>query len=80
MSPAVTAGTADERPALRLVRGAATLEELAAVVAVLAARRAGPPAPAAASTPPSAWRRSAGLRRPVVPGPGAWRASGLPGS
>jgi hypothetical protein len=63
---------------LLLVRGSATREELAAVVALLAAR-GGEPEPAPAPPPPSAWRRSAGLRRPVVPGPGAWRRSGLPG-
>ena len=75
----VAVSAPDQRPVLRLVRGSATLEELAAVVALVAARRGGPPAPAAPVVP-SAWRRSAGLRRPVVPGPGAWRRSGLPGA
>ncbi|MGI8328697.1 acyl-CoA carboxylase subunit epsilon [Actinomadura scrupuli] len=71
---------AEERPFLQVVRGDATPEEIAALVAVLAARAAaaaptGPPA-----RRPSEWARRARLvRRPVAPGPGAWRASGLPG-
>ncbi len=62
-------------PVLRLVRGNPTPEELAVVVALLAARSAGssheePTAPA----PPSLWSVPR-LRPPLVPGPGAWRAS-----
>jgi hypothetical protein len=64
---------------LRVVRGDATPEEIAALVAVLmAARAAGDgaaPAPAR-----SAWsHRGAGLRMAPSPGPGAWRRSALPG-
>ena len=70
----------DPRPVLRLVRGSATPEELAAVVALVVARRGGPAAGPPAVVVPSAWRSSAGLRRPVVPGPGAWKRSGLPGA
>jgi Acyl-CoA carboxylase epsilon subunit len=70
--------TDSDRPVLRVVRGDATAEEIAAVVAVLLA----PPA-AGASPPrllPSAWAdRSRQVRRPLFPGPGAWRRSGLPG-
>ena len=64
-------------PLLRVVRGDATAEEIAALVAVLMSVHAddgdAPPEPT-----PSAW--SAALRRPVFPGPGpgAWRRSGLP--
>ena len=65
-------------PVLRVIRGDATPEEIAAVVAVLLSRPVlaeAPPRPA-----PSAWaNRSRLLRRPVFPGPGAWRRSGLPG-
>ena len=68
------------RPVLRVVRGDADAEELAALVAVLAAAggaggAAGqPPAPAR-----SRWAaREMLVRRPVAPGPGAWRASGAP--
>ena len=71
--------TAPERPVLRVVRGDATPEEIAAVVAVLLARSASdlgtPTRPA-----PSAWAdRSRLLRRPLFPGPDAWRRSALPG-
>ena len=62
-------------PLLRVVRGTPTAEELAALVAVVAVRAS------AAGEP----ERPARLRwgRPVLrpcptPGPGAWRASGLP--
>ena len=69
---------ADRRPVLRVLRGNATPEEIAAVVAVLLSRSAAaepPPRPA-----PSAWAdRSRLLRRPLSPGPGAWRRSALPG-
>ena len=79
------AGTADGaadgepvRPVLRVVRGNPTPEQLAALVAVVASRgSAAEPEPAV----PSRWAsRAAGLRRPLTPGPGAWRASGLPGA
>jgi hypothetical protein len=64
------------RPDLRIVRGNATAEEIAAVVAVLAARSSAPTAPTPA---PSLWRRSARrLQQQLHPGPGAWRSSTLP--
>ena len=69
------------RRVLRVIRGNPTAEELAALVTVIAARarqqaaagaRGGPPAP-------SAWADRARLvRRPLYPGPGAWRASNWP--
>jgi hypothetical protein len=65
-------------PALRVVRGDATPEEIAALVAALLSRPAGEEPPAHAR---SAWsERSSQLRRPLRPGPGAWRRSALPGS
>src|SRR5690348_12726473 len=69
----------EARPLLRVVRGDATPEEIAALVAVLAARGGGE-----VSSPPrsvkNTWSdRSRLLRRPLATGPGAWRASGLPG-
>jgi len=70
----VTLGHVDDQPMIRIIRGAPTAEELAALVGVLLSRRV--PAPVAAA--PSRWARSA---RPGVagrPGPGAWRASALP--
>ena len=64
-------------PVLRVIRGDATPEEIAAVVAVLLSRPAlAGPRPRRA---PSAWAdRSRLLRRPLFPGPDAWRRSALP--
>ena len=70
--------TAQERPPLRLVRGDATPEEVAALLAVLSAASAGgeqQPAPRHTSEWSS---RQRGVRRPLHPGPGAWRASAWP--
>jgi Acyl-CoA carboxylase epsilon subunit len=62
---------------LRIVRGDATAEELAALVAVLAARSGGAPEPEPERR--SLWRdRTAAVRAQLLPGPGSWRASGLP--
>jgi Acyl-CoA carboxylase epsilon subunit len=70
----------DAGPVLRVIRGDATPEEIAAVVAVLLSRPAATgdvPRPRPA---PSAWAgRSRLLRRPLFPGPDAWRRSALPG-
>jgi hypothetical protein len=64
---------------LRVIRGNASPEEIAAVVAVLLSRPAFPDAPPSPPVP-SAWAdRSRLLRRPVHPGPDAWRRSALPG-
>jgi hypothetical protein len=64
-------------PVLRVVRGDATPEEIAALLVVLARS-----APAAGGQPRragSTWaERGALLRRLPAAGPGAWRASGLP--
>ena len=64
-----------EQPPLQLVRGNASPEELAALFAVLsAASGSGDEAPA--PRPTSAWTsRERLVRRPLTPGPGAWRAS-----
>jgi hypothetical protein len=72
--------TDSDRPVLRVVRGDATPEEIAAVVAALLARAAASDAPSPVRPAPSAWSdRSRLLRRPVHPGPDAWRRSALPG-
>jgi hypothetical protein len=61
------------RPVLRLVRGDATAEEIAALVAVLAARSAAAPPPGRQR---SAWGDPAlSVRRGIQPAPGAWRRS-----
>jgi hypothetical protein len=70
--------TPEERRALfRVVKGDPTPEELAALTVVLAAASGGEaPAPKRRSL----WGQpAAGIRRPLQPGPGAWRASALPG-
>ena len=65
-------------PLLRVTRSTATPEELAALVIALASR---PAAQAMTGGPSrSEWAaRVRTLRVPVHPGPGAWRASALPG-
>lgn len=68
-----------ERPILRIVRGEPTDEELAALTAVLVAAANRPAGTAPPPDEPSWWSRPGSrLRRPVHPGPGAWRASGWP--
>ena len=64
-------------PPLRLVRGDATPEEIAALVAVLsAASAAGDPAP---PRPRSQWAsRERAVRQPLAPDRGAWRAYAFP--
>jgi Acyl-CoA carboxylase epsilon subunit len=70
-----------EQPFLRVVRGEPTAEEIAALVAALTtahAPRAGA-APGGRSHRGSLWAdRSRLVRRPLAPGPGAWRASAFP--
>ena len=69
----------DDRPLLRVVRGDATPEEIAALVAVLLTRSAEPEAPGPTRSVQNNWSdRSRLLRRPLSPGPGAWRRSALP--
>ena len=72
-----TSDTSTAGHPLRLVRGAATPEEVAAVMAVLSAVSAEAPEPAPRHT--SQWAsRERAVRRPLSPGPGAWRASAWP--
>jgi hypothetical protein len=70
---------ATRRPTLRLVRGDATEEEIAALLAVIAAGTSAEPEAEPAVT--SAWTDRAPLLRggsAHSPGPGAWRASAWP--
>lgn len=71
-------------PALRVLRGAPSAEELAALTAVLASVQArimpnanapGSPQPARGPGWPD---RAALIGAPLQPGPGAWRRSALP--
>jgi hypothetical protein len=71
------------RPVLHVIRGDATPEEIAALVAVVLARSVGSGAPEhphrAAQSGRSAWSdRSRLLRGSLQAGPGAWRRSALP--
>ncbi|HWG00552.1 MAG TPA: acyl-CoA carboxylase subunit epsilon [Trebonia sp.] len=77
------ADVADEHtPFLRVVRGDATAEEIAALVATFAAVSAARQ-PGDHGEPPGRVRewnsRSRLVRSPVFPGPGGWRRSALPG-
>ena len=72
---------AEQAPYLRVVRGNATPEELAALVATLAAASAAresadkPAAPCDVTE----WNNRARLvRKPLFPSPGGWRRSALP--
>ena len=67
-------------PLLRVVRGNATPEEIAALVAALLARPADDEAPGPHRSVPGFWSdRASQLRRPLYPAPGAWRRSAWPG-
>lgn len=72
---AATPGAQGERPALRIISGSATPEEIAAIVAVLAATGSGPEV-AGASGRVSRWAAPATRLRSDL-GRG-WRASALP--
>ncbi|MEV0617157.1 acyl-CoA carboxylase subunit epsilon [Nonomuraea sp. NPDC050404] len=65
---------------LRIVRGDATPEEIAALTTVLVARQNPPAVPETPPAPRSqTWRNPArGMRKPVAPGKSAWRMSALP--
>jgi acyl-CoA carboxylase epsilon subunit len=72
----MAAESEDRAPFLRVIRGDATAEEVAAVVAVLASLQA--PAEAPPRRRPEWGAPHRGLRRPLAHGPGGWRSSGLP--
>ena len=78
MSP----GTPGDRPYLQIVRGEASPEEIAALVATLTAIAAARSRAAEEAQPapvPSLWNAPARrLRAPLHPAPGAWRRSALP--
>jgi hypothetical protein len=65
-----------ERPLLRVVRGDATPEEVAALVAVVAALGSATAPPPRRVPEWSAHHRK--MRRSLPHGPGGWRSSGLP--
>jgi hypothetical protein len=66
-------------PALAIVRGNPSAEQLAAVVTVLSARLRPAEETTAGRATRSRWSaRSRQLRAPLLRGPGAWRGSALP--
>ncbi|MEU0270203.1 acyl-CoA carboxylase subunit epsilon [Nocardioides sp. NPDC006303] len=67
--------TAEQKPLLKVIDHNATPEEIAAIVAVFAALGSAGEAPKKKER--SLWATPQ-LRTPLHPGPGAWRASGLP--
>ena len=68
---------AQQRPLLRVVKGDATPEEVAALVAVVAALGVAGAEPPARRTPE--WSAHHRKTRVTLPhGPGGWRSSGLP--
>ncbi|MBV9856792.1 MAG: acyl-CoA carboxylase subunit epsilon [Streptosporangiaceae bacterium] len=74
----MSAGPVDNEPALRVVRGDASPEEIAALVVALAALRRDSE-PGRNTTARSVWNdRSRLLRSPVHPSPDGWRRSALP--
>jgi len=64
----------EQKPLLKVIDQHATPEDVAAIVAVLAALGSAGQTP---KKPRSLWTTPQ-LRTPLHPGPGAWRASGLP--
>lgn len=72
----MTADEEEQRPLLRVVRGDATPEELAALVAVVASLGNGGEPPKGPTPAWSAHHRT--MRRSLPHGPGGWRSSGLP--
>ena len=73
----MAAGSDEQRLVLRVVKGDATPEEVAALVAVIAALGSGPAEEK--PKPRSTWADPARrMRTTLSHGPGAWRSSGLP--
>jgi len=66
----------NEQPFLRVVRGDATPEEVAALVAVLGSM--GPAEPERKRRTPEWSAHHRKVRRTLPHGPGGWRSSGLP--
>ena len=65
-----------QRPLLRVIKGDATPEEVAALVAVVAALGSGTEPPTRRTPEWSAHHRK--VRRTLPHGPGGWRSSALP--
>ena len=69
-------GLVVEAAAFDVLAGNPTEHELAVVVSALSSL---PPVQPEQLNPPSHWSKRAGMmRRPIYPGPGAWRAPAFP--
>lgn len=69
-------GSVVDAAAFDVLAGSPTEQELAVVMSVLSSLPAVQPEQ---PNPPSYWSNRAGMmRRPISPGPGAWRASAIP--
>jgi hypothetical protein len=68
----------ERRAAFRVVRGEPSDAELAALTVVLAAAATTPPTSQGPSAPDRWSDPAARFRRPLQPGPGAWRTSTWP--
>ena len=76
VEPTTPVEPVETKPFLQVVRGDATPEEVAALVAVIASMGGSAPA---SEKPRSSWADPARRMREVHGhGPGGWRASGLP--
>lgn len=74
--PAVSSGDQPAPASFRIVSGHPSPEEIAAVTVVLCALAQADSTPPGPARPVGGWADpSARLRRPVHPGPGAWRTS-----
>jgi len=74
--PTAEPPTAEPLPAFRITVGNPTADELAAVTALLLAISRSRAAAGQSAQPVGGWADPAlRLRRPLPPGPGAWRAS-----
>ncbi len=71
--------SAEQQPLLRLVKGTPDDHELAALTAVIAGLASAAPAEDKPVRRPEWANHARRVRAPLQHGPGAWRASGLPG-
>ncbi len=79
MSGSADDNPAGARPALVVLDAHATPEEVAALVAVVQGLASAAAAAETPARPRSAWADPARrVRRPLLSGPGGWRASSLP--
>ena len=70
-----TDGAPPDRPALRIVRGSATPEEIAVITALASAAAAAPDGEPESRARRGGWNDPSRMHRPpLLPGPNAWRS------